>query len=104
MARAWALHDRKRPNRPFYRETLSFGHSAKMRVLSKALVAACAIITLSCCEVSSETLRAKRGVVPGNAASRPKGMYVIYYYNYSSIIIIIINNYINCCCDSAPYR
>jgi len=49
------------------------GHSAKMRALSRVFVAVCAILTLSFCDASSVTLRAKRGVVPGNAASRPKG-------------------------------
>ncbi|XP_025201238.1 uncharacterized protein LOC112598823 [Melanaphis sacchari] len=42
-----------------------------MRVPSRVLVAACAIITLSCCDAFVAP-RAKRGVVPGNAASRPK--------------------------------
>ncbi|XP_015364577.1 PREDICTED: uncharacterized protein LOC107162262 [Diuraphis noxia] len=43
-----------------------------MRALSRVLVAACAILTLSFCDASSVAFRAKRGVVPGNAASRPK--------------------------------
>lgn len=47
------------------------GHSAKMRAIGRILVVVCAI-SISCCN-ATDLFRAKRGVVPGNAASRPKG-------------------------------
>lgn len=82
-ARAWATHDRKRPD--LLRATAAaenfLGHSAKMRASGRILVAVCAIASLSVCNAavadhvsSVSSTRAKRGVVPGNAASRPKGI------------------------------
>lgn len=80
------MHDRKPPDRPFHIARLRvFGHSAKMRALGRTLVVVCAIaIPLQCS--ATDLFRTKRGVVPGNAASRPKGNYwstidrILLYY------------------------